>query len=88
MIGGPLTIALQLYTYVLLAYVIFSWVPRPPDALRPFIIGVARLVEPVAAPLRRVIPPLRIGMVALDLSIILLFFGIQILRNITFSLGL
>ena len=32
--------ALQLYWYVLVLYVIFSWVPRPPDALRPFVVGV------------------------------------------------
>jgi len=88
MTGGPISLALQLYTYVLLLYVIFSWVPRPPEALRPFMIGVARLVEPVAAPLRRAIPPLRIGMIALDLSIILLFLAVQVLRNVAFGLGL
>lgn len=83
-----ISFALQLYWYVLLLYVIFSWVPNPPDALRPFIIGVARLVEPLAAPLRRTIPPLRIGMVALDLSIIVLFIGVALLRNVFASLGL
>jgi YggT family protein len=80
--------ALQLYWYVLVLYVIFSWVPRPPDALRPFVIGVARLVEPLAAPLRRTIPPLRIGMVALDLSILVLLIGTSLLRGIAFSAGL
>jgi YggT family protein len=84
----PLSLALELYTYVLILYVIFSWVPQPPDALRPFVLGVARLVEPLAAPLRRSIPPLRLGMVALDLSIIVLFIGIRLLRSIVFSLGL
>jgi YggT family protein len=84
----PVSFALELYTYVLIMYVIFSWVPRPPDALRPFVIGVARLVEPLAAPLRRSIPPLRIGMVALDLSIIVLFLGVRLLRSVAFSVGL
>jgi YggT family protein len=84
----PVSLALELYTYVLIMYVVFSWVPRPPDALRPFVIGVARLVEPLAAPLRRSIPPLRLGMVALDLSIIVLFIGIRILRSIAASLGI
>ncbi len=88
MIGGPVSLALELYTYVLILYVIFSWVPRPPDALRPFVLGVARLVEPLAAPLRRSIPPLRIGMVALDLSIIVLFIGVRLLRGIAASAGL
>lgn len=80
--------ALQMYWYVLVLYVIFSWVPRPPDALRPFVIGVARLVEPIAAPLRRAIPPLRIGMVALDLSILVLLIGTSLLRSIAFNAGL
>jgi YggT family protein len=84
----PVSLALELYTYVLLLYVIFSWVPRPPDALRPFVLGVARLVEPVAAPLRRTIPPLRLGMVALDLSIIVLFIAVRVLRGVAASLGL
>lgn len=83
-----ISLALQLYTYVLILYVIFSWVPNPPEALRPFMIGVARLVEPVVAPLRRMIPPLRIGMVALDLSIIVLLIAIGLLRGIAIGAGL
>lgn len=83
-----ISLALQLYTYVLILYVIFSWVPNPPEALRPFMIGVARLVEPVVAPLRRMIPPLRIGMVALDLSIIVLLIIIGLLRGIAIGAGL
>ena len=82
-----LSTALQLYTYVLILYVIFSWVPRPPDALRPFMIGVARLVEPLAEPLRRTLPPLRIGMVALDLSVLILLIGTSLLRDIAFRAG-
>ena len=84
----PVSFALELYTYVLILYVVFSWVPRPPDALQPFVLGVVKLVEPLAGPLRRSIPPLRIGMVALDLSIIVLFIGVRLLRGIAFSAGL
>jgi len=80
--------ALGLYFYVLLLYVVFSWVPNPPEGLRPIIVGVDRLVEPLAAPLRRVIPPLRFGMVALDLSIIVLFIGVRVLAGILASVGL
>jgi YggT family protein len=80
--------ALQFYWYILVLYVIFSWVPRPPDAIVPLIVGVARLVEPVAAPLRRAIPPLRIGAVALDLSIIVLLLGTSMLGGVFRSMGL
>lgn len=79
---------LGLYFYVLLAHVIFSWVPRPPEPIVPFVLGVRKLVEPVAAPIRRVLPPLRIGGIALDLSILVLFFGVSILRGVFASMGL
>jgi YggT family protein len=79
---------LGLYFWVLLAHVIFSWIPRPPEPLMPFVLGVRALVEPVAAPLRRVIPPLRLGGIALDLSILILFFGIRILQAVFASIGL
>jgi YggT family protein len=79
---------LGLYFWVLLAHVIFSWVPRPPEPLMPFVLGVRALVEPVAAPLRRVIPPLRLGGIALDLSILILFFGVRILQAVFRSIGL
>lgn len=85
---GLVSTALTAYWYVLILYVIFSWVPRPPDALRPLIVGVHRLVEPLAAPLRRVIPPLRLGAVALDLSVLILLIGTNILRGVAVGLGL
>ena len=68
------------YWIVLLAHVVFSWVPRPPEPIQPLVKGVRALVEPLAAPLRRVIPPLQSGAVALDLSILVLFFGVILLR--------
>lgn len=83
-----ISFALGLYFWVLLAHVIFSWIPRPPEPLMPFVLGVRRLVEPLAAPLRRRIPPLRIGGIALDLSIIVLFFGTRILQGVFASMGL
>ena len=84
---GPISTLLTVYWWVLLLHVVFSWVPRPPDPMMPFVLGVRRLVEPVAAPLRRVIPPLRLGGIALDLSILVLFFGVVILRDVAASQG-
>jgi YggT family protein len=83
-----ITLLLQIFLIVLLAHVIFSWVPRPPEPLMPFVLGVRRVVEPVAAPIRRVIPPLRLGGIALDLSIILLFIIVRVLMSFTSRLGL
>jgi len=60
----------------------------PARTLMPFVLGVRRVVEPVAAPIRRVIPPLRLGGIALDLSIILLFIIVRVLMSFTSRLGL
>ena len=75
-----LCLLLEAYWLVLIAHVIFSWVPRPPDPILPIVHGVRALVEPLAAPLRRMIPPLRLGGIALDLSIIVIFLAVWILR--------
>lgn len=72
---------LTLYWLVLLAHVVFSWVPRPPEPILPVVRGVRALVEPVAAPLRRAIPPLQLGGMGLDLSILILFFAVILLRG-------
>lgn len=81
-LGQMLCFALTLAQFVLLLHVVFSWVPRPPEPLMPFVLGIRRLVEPAAAPIRRALPPLRIGGVGLDLSILVLFFAIIILQRI------
>lgn len=83
-----ISFALELFWWVLLLHVIFSWIPRPPEPLVPLVLGVRRIVEPLVAPIRRVIPPLRIGGIALDLSILVLFFGVRILANVLRGAGL
>jgi YggT family protein len=88
MTSGPVTLLLTIFLFVLLLHVIFSWVPRPPEPIVPFVLGVRRVVEPFAAPLRRMIPPLRLGGVGLDLSIIVLFIAVRILMSITSRLGI
>ncbi len=83
-----LSTLLGLYWWILVLHVIFSWVPSPPAPIQPFVLGVRALVEPLARPIRRVMPPLQFGGVGLDLSILVLFFGVSILRSILFSMGL
>jgi YggT family protein len=75
-------LALTVFYVALIVRVIFSWIPRPPEPLMP-VANVARLATDWAAePLRRVIPPARMGGVALDLSILVLFFGVSILQGL------
>ena len=81
-IQGVLCFALLIAQFVLIVHVVFSWVPRPPEPLMPFVLGIRRLVEPMAAPIRKVLPQPQIGMVRLDLSIIVLFLGLFLLRAI------
>lgn len=65
---------------LLLIHVVFSWIPRPPDPLMPMVRGIDRLLSPVLEPIRRVLPPVRMGGMGLDLSVLVLFFGIYILQ--------
>ncbi len=80
--GGILCWLLQLYMLVLLAHVVFSWVPRPPEPLLPVVAGVRALTEPILSPLRRMIPPVRMGGAALDVSILIVFFALIILQGV------
>ena len=86
MTGGDvqavLCFVLLVAQFVLILHVVFSWVPRPPEPLMPFALGVRRLVEPMAAPIRKVMPQPQLGAVRLDLSIIVLFLGLFLLRVI------
>ena len=85
---GPISFVLGAYRLVLIVYVIIAWVPRMPEPLQPAARLVRRVVDPVLAPLRRVMPPLRIGGVALDLSILVLFFVVSILEAVFAARGL
>lgn len=69
---------LQIYFLVLFARIILSWFPLQPGTAMASIASVLyELTEPVLGPLRRVIPA--VGM--FDLSPIVAFIGIQILRG-------
>lgn len=84
----PISTLLGAYRLVLIAYVIVAWVPRMPEPLQPVARGIRKVVDPVLAPLRRVMPPLRIGGAALDLSILVLFFAVSILEAVFALRGL
>jgi len=44
--------------------------------------GLHAVTEPILAPVRRVIPPLRIGGVGIDLAFIVVFFAIVVVRSL------
>ncbi len=73
---------LTLYVYVLIVRIILSYVPALPEPLVPLARGVRAVTDPVLVPLRNTIPPLRIGAAALDLSPLIVFFAITIVRGL------
>ena len=68
----------ELYLLILIGRALLSWFQSPPGSLLERINQVlAMLTEPVLRPIRKVIPPVRVGGTYLDLSILILFFVIQ-----------
>lgn len=76
-------LALFLYTWAIIGRIVLEYfqVPseHPVGQVRRVLAGI---VDPVLRPLRGIIPPVPIGGVRLDLSPIILFIGIRILRGI------
>ncbi len=82
------TFALRVYFYAVLAWVILSWIPTSSThPLGRVSVFLDRIIYPVILPLRRVIPPLRLGGGMLDLSPIILLVGINILIGVLRSVG-
>ena len=60
-----------------------SWFPLDPNGFMATVAGfLYMLTDPVLGPLRRMLPAVRLGSVALDLSPIVVIIGIQILIGI------
>jgi YggT family protein len=83
---------LLLFQVALFARAALSWTatfagPSAPGSVRGRLsAGVQAVTEPVLAPVRRVLPPLRLGSFALDTSFIAVFLGVALLRRIVLGL--
>jgi len=84
LIGTILIWALQVYTFIIIAQVIISWLiafgvlnMSNPQAAR-LVEGLAKLTDPVMEPVRRYIPS--IG--GIDISPIIVIFGIMLLERL------
>jgi YggT family protein len=77
-------IAIQLYLLIVLVRIIMSWfLPTPGTTYAQIFEVFDRLTEPVLAPIRAVLPPVRMGAASLDLSPIVVFLvGTLLLRAI------
>lgn len=75
-------IAIQLYLLILLVRIIMSWIPPTPGTTYAQIFEVFdRLTEPVLAPIRSMLGPVRMGAMALDLSPIVVFIILILLQR-------
>lgn len=76
-------VLLILFWIVLIVRILSSWFPPPrsPGARRAYEL-LYTITEPVLRPLRGMLPPLRLGAVALDLSPIIVFIAIGILQRV------
>ena len=77
---------IQLYVLLLVVRVVMSWFPISPNGPAETVAGFLYMVtDPVLVPLRRLLPPVRMGAMALDLSPIVAFFALRVLRGILCS---
>jgi YggT family protein len=81
--SGLFCTVILLYTIAVFARVILSWFPVSQDsALATVNRFLFTITEPVMAPLRRAIPPVRAGAVAIDISVLIVFIALIVLRQI------
>jgi YggT family protein len=72
----------QLYLLVLFARIILSWFPISPDgALATVFSFLYAVTEPLLGPVRRMLPPVGMGGMGLDLSPIIVIIGFSIFTS-------
>lgn len=89
LLGTLIGFVLTLFIVVLIARMVLDWLGMVPD--RPAWTRRAQdlarsATEPVIAPVRRVVAPVRLGGISLDLAFTIVFVGALILRSVAYSL--
>ena len=83
---------LDIYILVLILRLVFDYITmfardwRPRGLVLVLAETLYSLTDPPLNALRRVVPPLRLGSISLDLGFLILIFGVSILRNLFLSL--
>ena len=74
--------SLALLVWIVLSYiVVFGRIPFDHPIRRLYEL-LSRMIEPILRPIRAVVPPVRVGGAALDLSPLILIVGLQILASV------
>ena len=86
MVLALVSFVLLLFQLLLVARAVLDWSvalagPSAPGGVRARLTSAVHgVTEPVLAPVRRVVPPLRLGGVAVDLAFLIVFLGVVLLR--------
>jgi YggT family protein len=91
-IGSIIVLVINLFTLSLVGRLILDYVRMFSPSWRPtgFMLWLATTIYAITDPavnfVRRFVPPLRLGPVALDLSFIVIFVGVQIIGKIVLTI--
>lgn len=73
---------IDIYLLLVIGRILLSWFPISPESPMSSVFSfLYRITEPVLGPIRRLLPPIGMGGMALDLSPIIVIFGLEILKN-------
>ncbi|MDA8268114.1 MAG: YggT family protein [Actinomycetota bacterium] len=74
---------IEAYVVVLLLRAVLSWFPISSGSpLQPVERVLTQVTEPVLAPVRRVLPPMRVGGTAIDLSMIVVIIVLELVAKL------
>ena len=83
---GIICVLLTVLLLLLLANVVISWLLtagwRPRGAVSQLVDAIYRVTNPIFRPVRGLLPPIRMGAMGLDLSPLIIFIVIGILRTV------
>jgi len=82
-VGNVVCLLFKAYLIVLLARILLSWFPIESGSATASLFGfLYALTEPVLGPIRKLIPPIGMGGMGLDLSPTIVIIGLAILARV------
>ncbi len=73
---------INLYTLIVVARILFTWIPvNPWTPLGKVVHVLASITDPILNPIRRLIPPIRSGAMAIDLSPLILVLALSFIGS-------
>lgn len=89
-VAKVLDVVLNIYMWVIIIRALISWVN--PDPYNPIVQFLTRVTEPVLRPIRKLVPPYKIGidlspLIAILIIIFLQYAVVETLRRVGYSMG-